>query len=555
MAKVVQYYTLFYKVLCTNSRLVLLTSFILVLLNSIFELISLFFLYHMSSKFLNVNSSTRFFKGIFDNLSISHMLVSFILIIFISFFLRSISLYFINIKCSQIGNDLCLKVIQSYLKSDYKKSSKINDVELISIFQKITNILYGFISPLLLLISSFLITFFIAVSLLIIDSYTFTIVIGSTIFIYLFIFLLSRNYISNQGRVINSLIDERNSFLQMIVFNLRQIIISDQNKKFTNSTSKIESKFYQSNGKIQFFNIFPRYLVEFLFTVIIFSYLYYVLKDEDSNAIIASTITLLYGAQKLIPHIQTIFFTANKIRSNLHQCNSYFNLLESLGKHIKYTIHSKYKFIDVSLGSRIKFKIKPKLWVVLKGESGVGKTVFIDSFMGLKNCVGNLNILGDGQQILNGEIPFNKIQYTNNKTIILSRSIVYNITFTDEVKYDNFNSRNNRMDNLLNIVIGTCGLLELNIDLNDGSVCLNSALSNGQKQRLNIARALYQEPQVIIMDETTSALDSYSEKLLLLNIRKNFPDIGLVFVNHNSSNFDLFDSCVHINSPDIELVF
>lgn len=509
----------------------------------------------MSSKFLNVNSSTRFFKGIFDNLSISHMLVSFILIIFISFFLRSISLYFINIKCSQIGNDLCLKVIQSYLKSDYKKSSKINDVELISIFQKITNILYGFISPLLLLISSFLITFFIAVSLLIIDSYTFTIVIGSTIFIYLFIFLLSRNYISNQGRVINSLIDERNSFLQMIVFNLRQIIISDQNKKFTNSTSKIESKFYQSNGKIQFFNIFPRYLVEFLFTVIIFSYLYYVLKDEDSNAIIASTITLLYGAQKLIPHIQTIFFTANKIRSNLHQCNSYFNLLESLGKHIKYTIHSKYKFIDVSLGSRIKFKIKPKLWVVLKGESGVGKTVFIDSFMGLKNCVGNLNILGDGQQILNGEIPFNKIQYTNNKTIILSRSIVYNITFTDEVKYDNFNSRNNRMDNLLNIVIGTCGLLELNIDLNDGSVCLNSALSNGQKQRLNIARALYQEPQVIIMDETTSALDSYSEKLLLLNIRKNFPDIGLVFVNHNSSNFDLFDSCVHINSPDIELVF
>ena len=555
MSKVIQYYISFFKVLSPNSRLILLSSFILVLLNSIFELTSLFFLYHMSSEFLKVDTKIGFFKSILGSLSIGHTLITFIIIIFISFFLRSLSLYFINIKCSQIGKDFCLKVINSFLRSDYKKSSNINDVEIISTFQKITNILYGFISPLLLLISSLIITLFIALSLLIIDPKTFSIVIGSTVFIYLFIYFISRNFISDKGRVINLLIDERNSFLKMIVYNLRQIIISNDSKKFSNTCNNIESKFYRSNGIIQFFNIFPRYLVEFLFTVVIFSYLFFVLQDGNLSSIIASTITLLYGAQKLIPHIQIIFFTANKIRSNLHQCNSFFKILKFLGKHKKYTINSKYNYIDVTIGSKLKFKIKPKLWVVLKGESGVGKTVLIDSFLGLKNCVKNLNLLADSKHILNDEIPFNKIQYTNNSTAILEKSASYNISLNDNVKYHKNCSRSDCSENLLYKIISVCGLTNLNIDLNEDLICLNSILSNGQKQRLNIARALYQKPQLIIMDETTSALDSDSERKLLLNIREVFPNIGVVYVNHNSSNLDLFDSFVQINSSDIKLAF
>ena len=62
-------------------------------------------------------------------------------------------------------------------------------------------------------------------------------------------------------------------------------------------------------------------------------------------------------------------------------------------------------------------------------------------------------------------------------------------------------------------------------------------LSDGQKQRLAIARALYNKPDLLILDEATNSIDLNNEKNIFDNILKNFSNISIIFVNHRETNF------------------
>ena len=57
-------------------------------------------------------------------------------------------------------------------------------------------------------------------------------------------------------------------------------------------------------------------------------------------------------------------------------------------------------------------------------------------------------------------------------------------------------------------------------------------LSGGQKQRISIARVLYSEPKILILDEATNALDKISERKLFNNIFKYFPKLTVIVVTH-----------------------
>ena len=75
---------------------------------------------------------------------------------------------------------------------------------------------------------------------------------------------------------------------------------------------------------------------------------------------------------------------------------------------------------------------------------------------------------------------------------------------------------------------------------------MGSMLSGGQKQRLGIARALYREPKILILDEATNALDRQTELDILNNIKESYQSITLILVTHRNTYLEFCDKIIEI---------
>ena len=80
-----------------------------------------------------------------------------------------------------------------------------------------------------------------------------------------------------------------------------------------------------------------------------------------------------------------------------------------------------------------------------------------------------------------------------------------------------------------------------------------SRLSAGQRQRIGIARALYSNPKLLILDEPTSSLDKNNEKLIIDEIHK-IKDITLIVVTHNEKILSKFDKIISLKDGKIKKI-
>ena len=157
------------------------------------------------------------------------------------------------------------------------------------------------------------------------------------------------------------------------------------------------------------------------------------------------------------------------------------------------------------------------------GQSGSGKSTLLDIITGLREPKAG-EVFLKNYHFKNKEEYYNKIAYVDQFPYLLDDNLINNITLgTDKID-------ESMLKKALDYSLTSEFVKNINENLNKSFGEDGKELSGGQKQRIAIARALYRDPDILILDEPTSALDEYTEQKIIENII-NLKKIGCHFGN------------------------
>jgi ATP-binding cassette subfamily C protein len=194
--------------------------------------------------------------------------------------------------------------------------------------------------------------------------------------------------------------------------------------------------------------------------------------------------------------------------------------------------------------------IKKNEFIALVGPSGTGKTTLLDILIGL-HIPASGELLIDGINLLDIDIKKwrSSIGYVPQDLFLFHDTIANNISLGDP-------AINNSM---IEDALKSAGAWEFVSELPDSLQTSigerGLKLSGGQRQRISIARALVSEPQLLILDEATTALDPKTEKNILSTLSKlSEKGITIVAVSHQSVVLDVAEKAYRLNNGEIKRV-
>ena len=196
----------------------------------------------------------------------------------------------------------------------------------------------------------------------------------------------------------------------------------------------------------------------------------------------------------------------------------------------------------------INFEIKKGESMGIVGKNGSGKSTLLNIISGLiKSSEGEILIDGSYDLYSNRKVWYEKISYVQQNIFILDSDVKKNICLEDENKINHLK---------LNKILHDLEISKFFKEIKDDAVSANGInLSEGQKQVISLARALYKDSQIIILDEPSSALDLENSTLLkkiLLSLKKQKT---IIMVTHDKDfYFDCFDKVIEIDCGQINFL-
>jgi ABC-type bacteriocin/lantibiotic exporters, contain an N-terminal double-glycine peptidase domain len=180
----------------------------------------------------------------------------------------------------------------------------------------------------------------------------------------------------------------------------------------------------------------------------------------------------------------------------------------------------------------------------ITGASGIGKTTLFNMLLGFYSPrKGSITIDGVPLDNTNMSLWHDLISYVPQDVFLMDGTIAENVAFGfDESEIDH----EKLMDTLTRVsLFDFVSSLEKGIDTQIGEN--GCRLSEGQRQRIGIARALYKKAKVLFLDEATSSLDFRTESDVIDTIRElsnRDKELTIVMITHRVSTLDFCDRVI-----------
>ena len=557
-----------------NTKRKLIFIFLVIFVNSLFEFmtigamvpfisfvsnpdkISEIELLKRTSDFFNIQQTNELF------LFIS---CAFLITIFLSGFIKIFSLKIINDFSATLKIELGKKLYKEILYRDFEYHLNTNSSQLISSQIQQLDSSLSVISQFMLLSLSVLSILGITISLFIIDYRIVFFIIALSSLFYVIASISTKKYSIIYGKII---FETRKTIIRIVQESLgfiRQIILDDSHEFFIKEYDKNNIQNSLAETKSATIAQIPRYLMESLIlSVLVISIMFMYFSAFDFNNYLTKIGAFILGLQKLLPLFQKTFTNIYSIRQEKLSISSVVQLLKETKKYNKnsrdklvkiFQLKNNIKFQNISFSYKenrvlenINFQIKRGEVIGIVGKTGTGKSTFIDILLGLiKPSSGNIYI--DGNKMDSNLFRRFRLSVSSvpQDYFLLDRSIEQNIIFGKSKSKIDYN--------LLNKVVNIAMLQDLVNSLSSGLKTFvgenGVRLSGGQKQRLAIARALYKNHSLLILDEATSSVDTETEKKILQNIIDYNPEITIVMIAHRLQTLKNCDYILEIKNKTL----
>ena len=443
---------------------------------------------------------------------------------------------------------LSARLFRSYLYSPYTFHLQRNTAQLLRNLQIINSIIQGIVWPALLIMTEATVMIIICIFLLT-TNFISSIIMLTTLGISMFFFYsVVKRKLRLRGEVQKYHSGKTIQQIHQGIGSIKETKVLGREKYFDDLyTFHFKEVAYSSHYQ-QIISQLPRYYIETVSVTLVLLIMIFLLYRGDSMQSILMTLSvfalaavrLMPGLVRISKSIGTIRFyipSLEEVYADLVKCEKSYN--PSLGAR-KYPAKAKQcriEFSDVSFRyenaekdalTNVSLKIAPKKMVGFVGPSGAGKTTIVDVLLGLLSPEKG-KVLVDGLDISTGISEWQKrIGYVPQEIYLTDDTIRSNVALALPPSEIN--------DERVWEVLKTAQLDQFVRDLPEGINTLigekGARLSGGERQRVGIARALYYDPDVLVLDEATAALDNETEQMFMRSLKNIRGQKTLILIAH-----------------------
>lgn len=536
----------------------------------ILELTGVALIYPFTILIMNPNSIGKYLPNLkLGNPILTGLLIGLcVLLIFIGKNLFMILVQYIQNKfiCNW-KKDIAEKFMEYYLYTPYKailnssQSDKIYDIETLC-----SVAVDGFVMRGLNLVTNIIITAMI-IGLLFIK---FPIpALGTVIFVTVTMYLQNK-YFKKRSNTLASTMEKinkkHNDTILENISNIKELKILSAEDTFFEKYQIVEKSYRKTQELQGFYNAIPPYLVEMLvvLALLILACIISIQSPNDNSKLMASFAIIVASLFRIAPAL-------NRIQSSIININASRNFVKRINeKYEKYDFehfkkenlqsegilgfHDKIELKNICFSynsnkqvlKNISITINKGDFVGIIGLSGAGKSTLADILTGLLPADSG-EIIVDNTEL--SQKNFQKFRrmlgYVPQQINILDKSIKENVAWGCKEINDSKVVNALRSAQLYNVIEEYPQGIDSNI------IVGSNGLSQGQKQRLAIARALYRDPQIIILDEATSALDVQIEHEITEMLKEISSTKTIIAIAHRLSTLKACNKLIYMKNGTI----
>ncbi len=566
------YFKKIFEILTNKDKKNFILALFLLINKSLLEVLSIGLLIPILNFLVNEESKNILYKKLpfLSGYNNNELITFFVAIFLVIYFLKTLFFLFYNRWNARFINNLNVNIVQrlleKYLHKNYNFFLEINSATLLRNLTAETSLFSsGIVGQVILAITHTVFIISICIFLIIYNFYSLYVIL-----ILLFLSYLVIKFSNEKFKKWGDIRQKENAYfikkLNEVIGSIKEIILYQKKQFFLNEVYKHSKNFSDANiyRDTSLSIIAP--VIEFLGIFIFFSFFIFLVlfSSIGMGKIIVLFGVFAFASIKLLPAviglvraIQTIKFNLPAIKVLEELSNKKITEKKEIFEKVPSEIFNieEIKFNDVNFKynsqnktvlNNVNFEIKKGDRIGLIGETGSGKTTLLNLISTLIHPdSGSIEINGKNNELLIQNLR-SSIGYVSQSVYLADNTVFFNISLSN-----NFNENDRRK------MIKILDSLNLRI-LNDQPIEdilsigeRGSKLSGGQAQRIGIARAIFRDPEILILDESTSALDLENEKVVLNYLFNELKNKIIIFCTHKKDILKFCNKVLEVSNGNV----